>query len=137
MVMVNLAITCWVIWKGRCAKVFNNKKPDPQESIAKINALVAEVMNIEEMKRKNYLEKQGKIRARWERPAKEWIKINCDGAICADDENKEGLRSGVGVIVRDENGKVIDGMGRKLRFNSIVEAEAAAIQEGLNLASKI
>ena len=41
--VIQIAFTCWLIWKQRCAVVFNKKKIQMVELIEKIRAATREV----------------------------------------------------------------------------------------------
>ena len=63
----------------------------------------------------------------WKRPREGWMKVNCDGAF---DNGKEGKRknAGIGAVIRAENGKVVTGIAKKVKVNSCIEAEVAALK---------
>ena len=54
------------------------------------------------------------------------MKVNCNGAF---DNGKEGRRknAGIRVVIRDENGRVVIGITKKVKVNSCIKAEAAAL----------
>ena len=56
--------------------------------------------------------------------------MNCDGAFKMGQENDKDNKAGIGVVVRDETGKVIVGVARKVIIRSSIEAEAATLREG-------
>ncbi|XVF81085.1 hypothetical protein PTKIN_Ptkin15bG0128100 [Pterospermum kingtungense] len=68
-----------------------------------------------------------------------WVKINCDGAfdnnVCGDFGVAENgvTRAGIGVLGRDDLRCVVAGKTCQVRVNSILEAEAIAVKEGVLL----
>ena len=57
--------------------------------------------------------------------------MNCDGMFKMGQENDKDNKAGIGVAVQDETGKVIAGVAKKVIVRSSVEAEAAALREGV------
>ena len=55
------------------------------------------------------------------------MKVNCNGAF---DNGKEGRRknAGIRVVIRDENGRMVIGIAKKVKVNSCIEAEVAALK---------
>ncbi|XVF02859.1 hypothetical protein REPUB_Repub04eG0210900 [Reevesia pubescens] len=54
-----------------------------------------------------------------------------------DDAFKASTReAAIGVVVRDNDGKLIDGLGVCVAANSVVMTEAKAVREGLKLVSE-
>ncbi|XP_062020795.1 uncharacterized protein LOC133737203 [Rosa rugosa] len=60
------------------------------------------------------------------------MKVNVDGAW-----DSESLNSGIGVIIRNHMGFSIAGASIHEKFNSAIEAEAAAVVKGLQLAAHL
>ena len=71
---------------------------------------------------------------RWKRPRSGWVKVNCDGALSALENDKIGVVAGITVVIRDEEGKVIAEVAKKENVNSSIEIEAVALKEGSCLA---
>ncbi|XP_075669676.1 uncharacterized protein LOC142639367 [Castanea sativa] len=72
-------------------------------------------------------------RAAWKPPPPGSFKVNVDGAIFP-----KSKQSGVGVIVRDEEGNVIAAMSRKLRLPlDALETEAKALEIGMEFAKEV
>ncbi|OMO50989.1 reverse transcriptase [Corchorus capsularis] len=61
-----------------------------------------------------------------------WLKLNCDGAF-----DKASNEAGIGVIIRDDNGRVVQGCNKTIKAKSATCAEALAVYEGLKLARNI
>ncbi|OMO93807.1 hypothetical protein COLO4_16660 [Corchorus olitorius] len=119
-----------IIWKARCAACFEKKGLCAEQVIFR-----AEKAALEFQKAKEYrsvaakaLKKENDLTI-WKKPTVGSLKINCDGAF--DEATGEAA---FGVIVRDCNGRIIDGIAKLLLVSSSVEAEAIAIKEALTLA---
>ena len=70
------------------------------------------------------------MRPKWEPPPPQLLKINFDGAVFADTEE-----AGVGVVVRDSQGKVIASLAEKIKLpSSSDEVEALAAVRAISLA---
>ena len=71
-----------------------------------------------------------RLRPKWEPPPPQLLKINFDGAVFADTEE-----AGVGVVVRDSQGKVIASLAEKIKLpSSSDEVEALAAVRAISLA---
>ena len=138
-VQMVVEIICWQIWKDRCRKVFKRRNPESIRSIRKIRAVIEDLMKIESEKDANKV-KNGEsinvIEEEWKRPREGWLKVNCDGAFDNGNEVR-GKDAGIGVVIRDENGRVVTGVAKKVIVNSSIEAEAAALGEGVMLAESM
>ncbi|XWS57578.1 hypothetical protein CRYUN_Cryun09bG0185900 [Craigia yunnanensis] len=66
----------------------------------------------------------------WQCPKQGWDKINCDGAYCSK-ENRARI-----VVIRNSEGVMIGGMGKKIGMRSSIESEAMAVKKGIMLASR-
>ncbi|OMO87766.1 reverse transcriptase [Corchorus capsularis] len=125
-----IAFICWQIWKARCAACFEKKGLCVEHVI-----YVAEKAVLEFQKAKEYRNTAAKVHSKesanaiWQKPVVGHLKINCDGAF----DELTGTAA-CGVIVRDCNGRIIDGLAKPLLVTSSVEAEAIAVKEALILA---
>ncbi|XP_023878480.2 uncharacterized protein LOC111990943 [Quercus suber] len=71
--------------------------------------------------------------ATWTPPRNGWFKINVDGAIFSKQKNE-----GIGVLIRDEWGRVEAAMSKKIEAPlGSVEVEAKALEAGLMLARDV
>ena len=69
----------------------------------------------------------------WKPPPPGYFKVNVDGALFA-----KSKQSGVGVIVRDEEGNVVAAMCRKLDLPlGVLETEAKALEIGMAIAEEV
>ena len=70
---------------------------------------------------------------RWRPPTQGMVKINCDGATFRDQK-----KSGIGVVIRDNNGMVLGSMSKQLpQLYSALEVEAMAASTTLLFASQL
>ena len=69
----------------------------------------------------------------WTKPKEGWMKVNCDGVFNAKKEEDRRNEAGIGVVIRDANGRVVIGVARKIRLSSCLEVEAPALREGIFL----
>ena len=74
---------------------------------------------------------------KWEKPKVGWMQINCDEAYKATGNEDRRNSAGIGVVIRDETGRVCSGVAKKVRVQSSLEAKAAAIKEGIILAEAL
>ncbi|XVF44105.1 hypothetical protein PTKIN_Ptkin02bG0093700 [Pterospermum kingtungense] len=65
------------------------------------------------------------------------MKANCDGGYSIDTVNSNDFVAGIGVIVRDEEGFLVDGIAKKVKARGSVEVEAFAVHEGLKVAESL
>ncbi|OMO87873.1 hypothetical protein COLO4_20537 [Corchorus olitorius] len=66
---------------------------------------------------------------KWKAPELGWIKVNCDGA---QDPITKNAR--LGIVMRDNQSRVIGGFHKETKARSSLIAEAIAIKEGLEKA---
>ncbi|OMO70992.1 reverse transcriptase [Corchorus capsularis] len=107
-----IAYVCWSIWLERCAVSFG---------LDNGNVLVDNLVKDTEV---NADGKQS-----WQKPEFGWLKINCDGAFI-----KETHKAGIGVVVRDSGGRLLDGACESVKANSAEMVEAYALKKGVELA---
>ena len=60
-----------------------------------------------------------------------WIKVNCDGAW-----KKEVRRAAIGIVAKNEESRMISGMGKIVDLEGANMVEALAVREGVKLAIK-
>ena len=58
-----------------------------------------------------------------------WVKVNGDSAF-----SQKSERAGIGVVIRDDEGALMDGVGGEVKADSALMTEALACREGLKLA---
>ena len=65
----------------------------------------------------------------WKAPEEGWMKINCDKGF-----KKENGIVGIGVVVRNDSGSLVDGVYGMVKVESALIAEALAVREGTKMA---
>ncbi|XVF81823.1 hypothetical protein PTKIN_Ptkin15bG0186900 [Pterospermum kingtungense] len=126
-----VAVCCWEMWKSRCEMIFQKRQIYPVGVFWKVNALVQELSGINEpsdfiSNRRN--ERELVHKDRWIFPAEGWYKVNCDGAFSA---------AGIGIVIRDADGSLVNGLAKKVKTNSCIVTEAMALKEGVRLAERM
>ena len=58
-------------------------------------------------------EEKGRRRCGWIKPNVGWTKVNCDVAFKESEKGELGDEAGIGVIIRNEEGRVIEGDAKK------------------------
>ncbi|KAL9457035.1 hypothetical protein AB3S75_006131 [Citrus x aurantiifolia] len=118
-----LVATFWVIWYARNKFVFEGLKLNPNLLLAKaeaINEAFSRTKSLDVLHGENLQKKKPNV---WTLPPHGWMKINVDAAT-----DKESQCSGLGVVIRDNQGKCMAAAIKKSKFTgdvSYVEAEAA------------
>ena len=69
-----------------------------------------------------------KLLERWIKPEEGWLKVKCDGAL-----DLKTKIAGSGVIVRDWNETVVDGICRKRLADSALMTKTLALKDGFGL----
>ncbi|OMO94917.1 reverse transcriptase [Corchorus capsularis] len=123
-----IAYTCWVIWNSRCKAVMEHKEVSGDKVIQWIQSAASEFLSIWDQNT-HQVSKPLKQVCCWERPKEGWCKVNCDGAYCS-----KTSKAGIGIIIRDHNGNLIDGAGKMVIGDSVLISEALAVKEGMKLA---
>ncbi|XVF68234.1 hypothetical protein PTKIN_Ptkin10aG0188900 [Pterospermum kingtungense] len=72
----------------------------------------------------------------WEKPDGGWVKVNCDGAFSGDTRGSATRVAGIGVVMRNEEGKSVTGLDKRITTGSVIEAEAMALYKGIMLAER-
>lgn len=93
---------CWAAWHTRNVFVFENKKQDPQISVAKAEAIVETYARVRMEKTKAAARIISDRRLSWIPPPHGSFKINVDAAI-----NTDKREAGVGVVIRNGEGTMI------------------------------
>lgn len=116
---------------------FRGEKVDKAvETIVFVNRFVDEFTKAELLKLGRINSRglsRGKAPSRWIPPPTGWIKINCDAAL-----DLHSGSAGLGIIIRDEVGRVIECAAiKKPAIQSIPTLEAMAIYEGLRMSKNL
>ncbi|KAF7843116.1 reverse transcriptase [Senna tora] len=124
------AFTCWFVWKARCRMVFEHVPVDSLFVIQKSFSAAAEFWNANGWCSGGSGLRLGAVMEdRWSPPIGNALKINCDAAFSCE----SGI-AGLGIVIRNEYGVVVDGKGVRTNACSAPVAESLALREALRLA---
>ncbi|KAF7820511.1 reverse transcriptase [Senna tora] len=125
------ACTCWHIWKERCKAVFDNGVVDVSFVIQRSFSAAAEFWSVNGfdkcVKGNNGCSFKG-----WLPPSSGVLKVNCDAAF----DESSGV-AGIGVLVRDDKGRLVDGCCIRAKACSMNMAESLALKEALGICLKL
>ncbi|CAL9013279.1 unnamed protein product [Prunus brigantina] len=134
-VWFHISFLCWSLWRSRCAFVFEGKTVCPKQTIAWGKSLAVELLEVVKPYSQGAEEPSsrglGTIQ-RWIPPPQATLKLNVDASW-----DKKTLFTGLGAVIRDENGAFIRGAGKFRLASSPIEAEAFAALHGLEVASDL
>lgn len=117
-----MTILCWEIWKCRCLAIFQNKKVNPLLTCLKANTLHAEFWKVQRMPAVGFMRHAADVISKWTRLDLGVLKFNVDGSF------KGGNHpAGIGIVVRDDSGSVVDGFHGFLQSFSVAGVEALAL----------
>lgn len=125
----------WIIWKARNGAVFEDKHPNPIEVLIRVNTLSSEFLNIYSLGSSNSIQPKLPSRATkniWRPPRQPYVKINSDVAF-----DKATGAGWVGLICRDERGRMLTALAHRIYTNSPLVAEAIGLREAASLASTL
>ena len=106
-------------------------------SIRLIKRVVVELMKQEGDEKEGTNQNGNRGEEEWTIPEEMWMKVNCHGAFSIKEEGNRREEAGIGVVVRDGNGRVVTGVARKMILKSGIEVEAAALRDGVFLAESM
>ncbi|KAF7813703.1 reverse transcriptase [Senna tora] len=122
----HLAFLCWNIWKDRCSFIYQNSQLDPISTSLRSNLAAMEFLSSLQSNSSSSMTLENGNSLCWVPPSKGKLKINCDGAYA-----DLGKVAGVGVIVRNCMGDVVDGFSRRVKACSPLMTEALAIEAAM------
>ena len=121
--------TVWSLWRNRNSVVFENSVPDS----------TLEKVCLSQAKQFHYCVSKVKqatprivIPIKWSKPLPGWCKLNTDGASLGNLG-----KAGGGGLIRDSEGRWINGYSRSIGHTISVVAELWAVRDGLNLAIQL
>ena len=118
-----LACIAWCIWKNQNAVKYEGRCKEVRRIVTEANALVEEFCQHFEVPKQPAPLRTG----RWTPPREEWYKVNVDGAVF-----KELGSCRIGIVIRNERGKLMGEMSKKLDIPlGALEVEAKAFEKGL------
>ncbi|KAF7801660.1 uncharacterized protein G2W53_040771 [Senna tora] len=106
------AYTYWHIWKERCKAIFDHGSINGFDNCVRSNI--------------------GCSFEGWVPPSSGVLKVNCDAAF--DDSSRV---AGIGVLVRDDKGRLVDGCCIRVKACSVNMAESLALKEALGIMKEI
>ncbi|KAH9769811.1 reverse transcriptase domain-containing protein [Citrus sinensis] len=117
------------IWHSRNLLIFKSKREDSQSSVAAAEAVVQAYRRIQMPLMQEGSRHEDVVQKRWKPPPAGWFKANVDAAVKTDQQ-----RTGLGIVIRNPEGKVVAAAVKTTTFLDKVDyAEAEAIQFGLEI----
>ncbi|XWS44376.1 hypothetical protein CRYUN_Cryun15aG0039700 [Craigia yunnanensis] len=131
-VMMNdVAYVCWQIWKIRCKMVMERKHINIKEVSRRTKDAIKEFYKLKGNMNINCRENEKGSRSNadsWEKPMERYLKVNCDGAV---DVRTKVVESGV--IVKNSEGNVVDGVGKRRMADNAIMAKALSLRDEIEL----
>ncbi|KAF7835731.1 reverse transcriptase [Senna tora] len=119
------AYTCWHIWKERFKAIFDHGKVDASFVIQRSFSATAEFWSVNRLDNcvggNNDCSFDG-----WLPPSSGVLKVNCDAAF----DESSGV-AGIGELIRDDKGRLVDGKCLRVKACSVNMAESLALKEAL------
>ncbi|KAL6226651.1 hypothetical protein ACLB2K_000612 [Fragaria x ananassa] len=127
-ILTVVSFLCWSIWKARCRFVYQGQPLSPIHSSRQASTLVADFLAANAP--------MGSIGAiaspmQWFPPPMGTFKVNVDASWHPPN------RTGISVVIRDSDRRVIAGTSFSCRSSSVIEAEATASLAGIDLAASL
>ncbi|KAL4291239.1 hypothetical protein GQ457_14G000340 [Hibiscus cannabinus] len=122
------AVTCWLIWKSRCAQILGGVEFNSEGLARHCREAAAEFVAAHACRQAP----RAAIQVPWCCPDRGWLAVNCDGAITPIDGT-----AAIGGVVRDCDGQWYFGFSRSIRRCSILMAELWAILRGVHYRIRI
>ena len=116
----SLLVMLWFVWKERNKRVWNNKFLSQYQIFFQATTYLHTLRSVQPKSNGNR-----RLLRTWVPPPIGWLKVNIDGAFCASSSS-----GGVGVIVRDSDGRIVAGMCKRLSHvmgPDMVEAMAGRV----------
>ncbi|OMO66825.1 hypothetical protein COLO4_30332 [Corchorus olitorius] len=120
-----VSFICWQLWKARCTACFEKKGINVEKITFVAERAVLEFKDAKEYKfamHKSQRKRDSIVT--WQPPEFGFLKLNYDGAF-----DEATGQVAIGVIIRDENGAIKDGVSKLVTVTSSAEAEALAVKE--------
>ncbi|KAF7140564.1 hypothetical protein RHSIM_Rhsim06G0091800 [Rhododendron simsii] len=125
-----IAQICWAIWKQRNEWVFMQQKPNARVTLKRALGFHGEFLAAACSQINVPACNHGDSNVpKWQRPLNGSWKFNCDGAFNPSDKS-----AAFAVLVRDENGSVVEINHGRIRVSSALTAEAWAIRIAVSMA---
>ena len=128
-----VAALLWAIWNARNKWLFEGKKENSTRAVARAESVIESFRKVKQPETNYVASQRAGEQKQWCPPPRDWLKINVDTAVDA-----EKQVTGLGVVIRDSDGKCKAAAVKTSKFfGSVVMAEAAAMEWGLQVASSI
>ncbi|KAH9742605.1 hypothetical protein KPL70_003002 [Citrus sinensis] len=122
----------WATWHARNKLLFEGKKPDPMETVARAKAILDAYQSMQFKEQESPRSIKEKKMQRWNPPPSTKLKINVDTAVHA-----ESQMTGLGAVIRNSQGQVVVVAVKSITFQGdVLIAEAKAVQWGMEGATK-
>ena len=92
----------WMTWNARNSWLFKGKKDNPQILVSKAEAVLEAYRRTQLPAAAHIGNQQSLVQKAWNPPQRGYFKVNVDAAT-----NSEKQISGLGAVIRDENGNVL------------------------------
>ncbi|OMO88162.1 hypothetical protein COLO4_20392 [Corchorus olitorius] len=125
-----IAFTCWGIWKARCERVLTDSQDLGYRTVNRIQQALEEWMRVKDRLEPKHDSVDGRTVSDdlWQKPDEGWFKVNCDGAFC-----NNSCVAGIGIVVRDSEGIVLESYGKCIKAGNALVAEAVAVKEAVQV----
>ncbi|KAJ4968291.1 hypothetical protein NE237_014992 [Protea cynaroides] len=123
------ALVCWTLWKARNEFYFEHHHTSPKETIYRAEKAFREYQDWVQSPSTPMSSSRTTQSSAWLPPPLGIIKINTDAALNLDDSG-----SGVGFIMRDDQGHILLAVSTPCSFLSLAIGEAMAIKAALEAA---
>lgn len=131
--IATVAFIAWYIWKSRNDFVFRNTPVDPLIVMAKANFARMEFSNafvLPSVQMDN--QPSSDVQSTWAAPDSLKYKVNCDAAF-----SKDGGDGSIAVVMRNWDGKLVDGWAKSVKISSPLQGELLAIREACLMISAL
>lgn len=123
------AFKIWGLWKQRNKRVFIQATPNGRLS----KEVYSMALNYHYCAgRAKPMRTKSPINVGWNKPEKNWYKLNTDGLAIGNPS-----KAGGGGIIQDHNGVWISGFSRAIGIATSVEAELWALRDGLKICNPL
>ena len=127
-----LVAILWMTWNARNSWLFKGKKDNPQILVSMAEAVMEAYQRTQIPAAAHIGNQRSLIHKAWNPPQRGYFKVNVDAAT-----NSEKQISGLGAVIRDENGNVIAVAIKVSKyFGEAAYAEVEAIDWGLQIADR-
>ncbi|OMO84089.1 hypothetical protein COLO4_22232 [Corchorus olitorius] len=131
MILMKIAFTYWIIWKVRCEVVITHVELQPDRVVYRLQRAIGEyeLAKFIAATRNVKNNEVGSDHHTWTKPDEGFLKLNSDGSFYASERS-----AGIGVVIRNHEGQVIDAYGKKVSACSALSVEALALRDAALLA---